>query len=47
MDLYQIWLGGPLADMISCVEFYCSGLMGFDSVGGQNSPSLFDLAGRC
>ena len=32
-------LGGPLADVINCAEFCCSRLRGFDSVGGQNSPS--------
>ena len=46
MDLYQIWLKGPLADVINCAEFCCSRLMGFDSVRGQNSPSPIDLAGR-
>ena len=48
MDLYHIkfGLGDPLADIIKCAEFCCSQLMGFDSVMGQNSPSLIDLAGR-
>ena len=39
-------LGGPLADVINCVEFCCSRLMGFYSVRGQNLPSPIDLAGR-
>ena len=39
-------LGGPLTDVINSAEFCCSGLMGFDSVSGQNSPSPIDLAGR-
>ena len=34
-------LGGPLADIINCVEFCGSRLMGFDSVRGP-----IDLAGR-
>ena len=46
MDLYQIWLGGPLADVINCAKFCCSRLMGFDSVRGQNSPSPIDLIGH-
>ena len=48
MDLYQIGLGDPLADIINCAEFYSSRLMSmsFDSVTGQNSPSPIDLPGR-
>ena len=38
-------LGGPVADVINCAEFCCCGLMGFDSVRGQNPPSPIDLAG--
>jgi len=46
MDLYQIGLGGPLVDVINRAEFCCSQLRGFNSVGGQNSPSPIDLACR-
>ena len=37
---------GPLADVMNYAEFCCCGLMGFDSVKGQNSPSPIDMAGQ-
>ena len=46
IDLYQICMGCPPADVINCAEFCCTRLMGFDSVRGQNSQSSIDLAGR-
>ena len=39
-------LVSSLADIINCAEFCCSRLRGFDSVGGQNSPSRVNLAVR-
>ena len=44
--MYQIWFRGPLLDVINSAEFCCSRLVAFDCVGGQNSPSPIDLAGR-
>ena len=47
MDLYQIWFRVSSRGRNQlCGILLQSGLMGFDSVRGQNLPSPIDVAGR-
>jgi len=40
-------IGGPLADVINCAEFFVDRFKGIDFVGGWNMPIPIGIEGRC
>ena len=47
MDFYQIWyrsLGGPLADVINCAEFFVDRFRSIDFVGVEIYLVLLNVA---